>query len=621
VDAIRKNKRGKKIMSGTIPQYDSNIEIKTPSVSVPTAPAAITPLAPPVAAFGGQVAEANAQRGQQVEKIGALIGQRIIERQEHQDMTQVVDKDTQFRKDMDTMLLDPTPLDETGKATGVLSRKLNHAHNATIDFDAAYQKKKAEYLDSVAGDTQKVELGKLLDSHYTAARSTVIRHEAQQGDEYHAQVLDANLAQRIADAGKFADPVALRADLDSGLQIQATAYAKMGRSPEETKLKGQEYADNYAKAAVQAKLESNPAAARAIFETLKPSMTEVGAVAVDEALQGKEFYDKAAQTWNTLKLTDKGADGLPDTTAMEKSVMAMDLPTDKKEKMLNYINSKASDETRQIHAQRDALTTQFKDQLVTVKTQGATLDDAMKLATTYGYSPFDVATKQEMVKSLYTKPQVSETSEYLRLWEGIQTKTATQDDIDNAAKLGKLSVSDWEGLRKNLFTAQQDGIKEETRLMWEIVADKVKSSVPKKDVDAAMYVIKTKAQGKSPEEIRKIAEDELAHTGSRGGLLWLRREQPYKNNFKKMDDENMEMGAITEKVGPVVAGILQSQSLEEKQTVEQIVSKYGGIEQLNDGSPYSNAIKSLRDQHYVVTPAAVKTVLRNYPDGRIPGSR
>jgi hypothetical protein len=193
-----------------VPDYEQQVQPAAVTVSPPTAPTAVA------GAFGADVARANAQTADVMGDISAHLFKMAQDASEKQ----ILDRETEYRKEMQSVLFDPTPQTVTvgdtefQRPTGVLNRQLEQSTGAIQDYDQTYYTQVREKYMKGLSPYQQGKLGTAMDNYYVGYRDNVIQHEASQGRLSYSNSWEKNINIKAADAFKTADPLALRVKVD-----------------------------------------------------------------------------------------------------------------------------------------------------------------------------------------------------------------------------------------------------------------------------------------------------------------------------------------------------------------------------------------------------------------------
>lgn len=156
-------------------------------------------------AFGVGVAQAGQQAAQMTSGIGQLMQKRATEIQQEKDTQQVLEAETQMRKEIND-LLHSQEMDENGRPVGILQRTLANADGATKDFDEKIEQVRQKYSGMFTkSDNQTNQFNQLYKNAYDSNLNMVVRHEAAQGRESRVKTLNDGILQKISDSAKNPD--------------------------------------------------------------------------------------------------------------------------------------------------------------------------------------------------------------------------------------------------------------------------------------------------------------------------------------------------------------------------------------------------------------------------------
>ena len=376
-----------------IPKAQERVGIQPAKVSTPQLSRQV-----PQAAFGGLTAEADQQLGEAVSKLGSAIAQRVIERQKLDEEQQVMSVHNEFSRSLQGSLYDPEQ-DTDGRPKGFLNRQLDHARGVTVDFDAHYAQKRQEFLDRVPTSRQRVALAARMDNDFNGARSSVIRHEADQGNE------------------RF-------------------------------------------KVEFNSTLERDPELAQSVLDAHRKGLPETMAAHLQTTIDGKRLTTEQAGLWDSMRSND--AFRLPDRNwnlaAMKDFVMGMDKPQVQKEQFWDYIRVSANEDLVNRTRADQANDRAFYNAALQAKAQGVPRSETLKLAGGFGaVDDYDISQRSEVLKRLYAPVVESDQGVYMDLWERAQSGDTNKREIDAAMRMYKINPSDWRSLRGDLYRSQLEG--------------------------------------------------------------------------------------------------------------------------------------------------------------------
>lgn len=593
-----------------VPQYQRQVKQQIPGV-----------VQPPAAAFGIH----STAVGDQLQNIGRQITERAIERQKQKDLQDIIDAETQYRKEMDELLYNP----DNGLIT---TRKQNNAYNVTEDFDAAAERIKQKYANVLATEEMKTKFNQLADGHYVANRNTVIRHEASQTQEAKLQSYKTNIALNVSDAAKDASTENIaRLIGDSNAKTDAVMQP-LGQDPETISKVKKDVAGEIVSSAVSVLLQAGD------YKTAKERLREFRdqipaevAAKIKAEIEKVEFGEEMVKFWNEVKDL-KLENGAPDYEAMEKKVKERYSGTEF-EKVWNFVQGKAGEQERiELNARQDK-DRSFTNEAVTAMKSGVLYEDALKIADKYAYDATDLLAKEEYIRKLYGVSKdggrvstQSDPSTYIGLWTGIRTHEVSREDIDKAFINGFLTQSDWEGLRKDLFnemTGVQREIDDRTLEYANIKADEYNLNA--EDRAAFLYHIKPQIMGKSHDEAITIINNNLEKTGG-----WFSPRQ-WKYDYNQAEKQNKEWGTVynlfgegdvrkgKEYVMAIGYGLMATDQNKTEYTYNDIVefiNAVGGRAEFeNPNSQVKLAINRLMENNQLVTAENVKYLVQQWHQG------
>ena len=590
-----------------VPQYQRQVKQQIPGV-----------VQPPAAAFGIH----STAVGDQLQNIGRQITERAIERQKQKDLQDIIDAETQYRKEMDELLYNP----DNGLIT---TRKQNNAYNVTEDFDAAAEKIKQKYASRLATEEMKMKFYQLADSHYVANRNTVIRHEASQTQEAKLQSYKTNIALNVSDAAKDASAENIaRLIGDSNAKTDAVLQP-LGQDPETIAKVKKDVAGEIVASAVSVLLQAGD------YKTAKERLREFRdqipaevAAKIKAEIEKVEFGEEMVKFWNEVKDL-KLENGAPDYEAMEEKVRSKYSGTEF-EKVWSFVQGKAGEQERiELNARQDK-DRSFTNEAVTAMKSGVLYEDALKIADKYAYDATDLLAKEEYIRKLYGVSKdggrvstQSDPSTYIGLWTGIRTHEVTREDIDKAFINGFLTQSDWEGLRKDLFNEMmgvQREIDDRTLEYANIKADEY--NLDAEERAAFLYYIKPQIMGKSHDEAIAIINNSFAKTDG-----WF-SPRKWKQEYNQAEKQNKAWGTVYNLLGEgdvrkgkeyVMAigyGLMATDQNKTEYTYNDIVefiNAVGGRAEFeNPNSLVKLAINRLIENNQLVTVENVKYLLQQW---------
>jgi len=461
-----------------VPTLDNQVQTKTAPVSTSGSPR------PPVEAFGANVANAKSGFMDTVNKIGDMVVRRGIELQQREDDKQVLLNDVAFRREMQGILTDQTP-DEKDRPKGFLVRQLGQAKDSTVEFDKAYEPLREKYLKNVSSNGQKTALMGRMDSHYLAARDSVIQNEAKQREQDFTNVAQSNLEQSVSDAALISDPKILAQEIATAQQTLAVAKKHFGADDKSIALATQIQAGRMVKSAVTAHLEKDYNSARKILNTFRKAIPEPLAAKLQAQVDGKALSDEQLGAWTRVSGPEfRMADGFYDNEKQRAAIMALpNIPTDRKEALVNYSLRMAGVEDANTRDRRNNLDRTFTNTILDAHKQGMPYAEAQKLVPAYSWDSKNQVEKEKELYDLYTGDK---TAFVERQWEKASPEQkAVMDRIEKIlapSTYGNESDIAVEGFpnkvnMKDLFVSEmkQSLIGKSPDEMWAIAQEKIKT--------------------------------------------------------------------------------------------------------------------------------------------------
>lgn len=487
-----------------------------------------------------------ARVGAEASKIGSGIADKIaaagIARQQQDDEKQLLQVNTEYlQSKQDTLYSADLAANDEGRdvPVGLLRRELGNAKGAVIAYDADYAEKKAMFLERVPGDNQKRVLAKLMDQDYISTREQIARHEREQDDKDYALTAEANVGLHIENAASMTNTAAISAAIQTAVGIQSAALSRLGSSKEVVAQKSQSLANEIVKSAVEGNLEKDWRTSDAILHANKDRISPKAFEKMSQVVEGKRLYDFGVNAWQAMSSL-RLADGTPDFEVMQTSIMAMkEINAEQKDKVWSYVKARASEDIAIMNRNDESRDREFFNAASTGRKNGTSLDDALKQSARYAKDSYDQLQKAEFLRKLYSAPTASNQDRYLQLWAAVQDGRATQKDIDAAR--GDLSASDYESLWKDRQKVAVEGTSPVYKQEWDNIEALANKKYSGDDVKKFMYVMKIKARGKAPEELRKIADEELKNIDVPGYFF---KQTKWKEDLKALDEKNMKTGAV-----------------------------------------------------------------------------
>jgi hypothetical protein len=436
------------------------------------------PLRPPAGAFGGDSGQAQQNLGQSMQRTGDVVMDQIIKHQEREDEQRDLELQDHAQQQIQSMLVNQE-VDENGVPKGYLSRQLNHAKGATLDFDSQAEEIKKSYLDAVTGQNQKKRMALIIGNHLTNAREQVIRHEAQESEKAFQNALESNLKTTISNAAGLVDGESVQRAIESLKAQSSEGYRHLGIDPAGPVAAGKnmDLSAKLVESAITPLLENDPKAAQKVLDANKDQITPLDAVKIQATIDGKIIHDQQASAWDAVK-GNRLADGNINMAFAEKYVTSLKLPQDRKDQILSYVHTRASIANSELKQQQEATKRSYTDQLVSDYTK-VPIEVAFARAAKTGLPPTMIAELQNEATSLYQNPSLR-----FETWLSKQPEAtvgaveASRQAIEGAYPTTKMGVvSDSKvNLRKAAMTElEQQWIGKSPSQIRQITADSLKS--------------------------------------------------------------------------------------------------------------------------------------------------
>jgi hypothetical protein len=600
-----------------VPVYEQQVQAQPGQFATPEI------LRPPEGAFGGAIDQAIGNLGQAGMQVSKVLMDHALEVRKMEQEKQVLDTATQARSKLQDLLYGEGGTDDQGNAVpALMNRAGGQAKGATMAFDGAYRQVKEDALGRVQEPLQKATLNRLLDTHYETMRGTVIRHEAEQGRLAYQSSVESYLKQGVAQAGAITDPDSMGKAIDQAHFVQAEGMKRMGADPAAIEVSQAELAHQMVKASFGPLLTQDYRKAKQLLDGVRGKLAPTDAARFDQELDGKQLDDTRQAVWNHVESFEL-SNGDPDEAKMQAHVMALDLPTDKKEKIWDYVKARAGEQMQQQKLEDAAQDNSFLNQVYQVKKQGGTLTDALKLVPQYGGDNSTQAERQAAATKIFTTRTQTDPQTYVDLWEGVKSGSLGKAEIYKAYAQEKLSGSDFRQLIETKFNTLHKDDEFMQKEMMERVKELADATYPtsrKQDKAQFLYTVLTESRGKTPQETWKAANDLLKGDPNTGFHGFFESPQ-WKTDAKTSDAQNLMWGQLHSDIGSkAVSAIGQGAMFKGAknfgvQDIQGFADALGGYEKIKAGTPANNAINSLIQHKKVVTPETVKAVLSKHPDG------
>jgi hypothetical protein len=579
----------------TVPIYNQQVQVQTPTVNSPLKEA-----------FGGDVIQAKGQMAQAISNAGVTMSAIAKDMKDTENKKNLYDLDVSFRKDLANTLQDNSP-DETGQPKGLLLKQQDQTKGITKQYNDSYTKLLDTYRTKAQEFGVDGQFERLAYQAYESNKNNVVSHEAAETRKAFVSSLNANINNRIDDAKNWTDANLLADNIVVAGEVLAEGMQKQGiTDPAVIQEQQRKVAGNMAINAISSVIETDYKKAQEIFDKNKVMMDADSISKVDKVLQGQKDIIGYKQIWGEVSKF-VNADGMPDLAKQEAYVRSRKLNPDQEEKTIQYIKARAQETKFNINAQRDSQTTAFMNELVKTKQAGATMDQALKLATKYQYSAYDGALKQEMVRKFYTAENVTNPQAYMGLYEAVSDGKATDKEIDAAAKANLISTSDWENLRKLYYNKSNNTENKELQNTMKnigLLADKNFGKKQSKERSEFMYFVGNHIKGMTSDQALDYAKKQLEKIDTG----WFSSTVRYKENLKAEKEMSSVKASLENKLG---ADVVKAIGLS---NINDYASKFGGLDKMLPGTAFNNAVNTLIKKGLSATPANIQYVIDNSPN-------
>lgn len=370
------------------------------------------------------------------------------------------------------------------------------------------------------------------------------------------------------------------------------------------------------KAVINARVDAGDTeSAQEFFDAHKDSMTRDDLNHATSRIENGEVTNEGNAAWDKYKGL-KLADGIPDLEAIEAKVRAdSDLSPKRVEKVVQFVKARAGEFMANQNRADASNNREVMNSAIDARKKGLPLDQALKFADR-GKDNFEQGVMTEAIRKVYAPTHDSDPGTFINIWEGVQNGQSSKTAIDQAMLQDRINVADWRKLREDYFKINSEGKDPLKKAGWERIkalGDEQFGS-DKLAKESFMYEMHLLGEGKSPEEIYKLAQDKLKGDPNTGVFGFFRQQQ-WKTDLQRIDARNISWGTAYEKLGkPEVTAIGRGVLAKGAKTyslsdIDAFAQSFGGIEKIQPGTPVHNAIQFLNSKGALVTPANVRAVL------------
>ncbi len=495
-----------------VPSLEPRVQYQTPNIPAPQVGRV------PEAAFGGDIAQANQNLGAQIQKSANVLGDHVIDMKKKESEAFASKSLADFRADVNLALTDPTIDPETKKPKGLLLRKLDDAKEITLEYNKVKEDLGKKWLSVPVSYNMKNAYDEAIRSGLDSTHNQVASHEASQIDASDKIKFESFKKSSVASAGGIANPADLINHIDANEKFLASASPMKGVDPKVVESEAKFLNAQQAASAVDGVLETNPKQAMKLLESVRDKMYEGDYNKIKKTIDGKLMYEKQQAVWDVAKQF-KHADGTMDYSRVEKFAMSTEGTAEQKKQMADTMRSFAAAEDARLADQIKASDRSFANDLVKLHAEGGSIDEAFVMATKYGRDISDVANKQNTVKELFAG------------------KTSRYDTWLNSMPEEYKNASDE---AESLFKATYPKKK---KVAIAGLPEKIEGA------EAAMNEFKLQAMGKSPAQMRELANNMTKDVVVKPGHFWDTEEVSWKVSYEDRLSLDQAWAALDNKFG------------------------------------------------------------------------
>jgi hypothetical protein len=406
--------------------------------------------------------------------------ERAIEIEQRESEAAALKTQKEFRAELDAALKDPTVDPETKAPKGLLNRQLSQAKDTTQEFMQISDQLAKKYKAIPVAPSLRNSYDSAIDSHLESATTQVSTHEATQRDADVAMTVKTYTADSIATAGSVKNPDDLFKLIQSTQRMLFPMMKGRGINEDAAKFELRSIAGDMTKASVLGVLEENPKRAAVLLESVKGGINPTDYNELSRTIEGKLVNDENLAVWNRVSVM-KRSDGTMDTGKMQEYVYSLPVTTERKQQIFSYVNSRASVADADFKESITANDRSFANDLVKLHADGASFEEALQLSVTYGRDSSDISEKQAQAKSLWLNKDAA-----FDTWIKAQPQ-----EYQAAAEYAEMTFKSVYPKKKNTVKLQRTG----------------QEPVEVQGADAAIQEFKLQALGKSPAQMRQLAND------------------------------------------------------------------------------------------------------------------
>jgi hypothetical protein len=465
-----------------------------------------------------------------------------------------------------------------------------------------------------------------------ALNDAIHQHATQELFQYENQqtVSGIKAAQNLA-AINAGDTSAVGREMDQIDVLSKQYFKRNGIDPESDS--GKEFIvaqkSNTYRAVIDESIKSgNYPMAEKYFNQAKKegNVTEGDLDHLNTQMQQAKISNTVLQVFNSNK-NNLLPGGVPNGAAMEAQIdKRTDLNDKEKVDVKTGLYEMSLHQQRLVAEQDVARMRGFENQVLQAKKNnpGITVAQLTQMANVGFKDQVDLRNRQNFIQNEIA-PKDSDPETFNKLYDGLHTGELTnKQDIDNAYNNGKINNRDYRTLTDSYVTNITMGKNAGLQLAVGEISKEADAQFGNDKQGKAEYlaVIKRAASGKTPEQLKQFAKDELGTHAEKGKYWGTNDIKNWKTDFQKNQAQDTAMAKVHEDVGvSQLNGIIdgyerttrgQKMGLNE---ISTFADQVGGYKALKQGMPANNAIQSILAHGGVVTPAAINAVLKIKKDG------
>lgn len=514
----------------------------------------------------------------------------------------------------------------------VANMKGQDAFGAPDVADQMWQEGISKIRGNLNGQNQQLAFDQTSATRYQDLNKSVQMHVNQQGNEFADQTDQSAITQATNEAVVNAGDNSIVGTNLLRIEDLTQNYARRHGIPEDSDVYKELLTKNLSSAhrdVIQAKLEAGlDNDAKDYFRDNKIEMTAGDVLHATTALDGTEIVSQGNQIWNDIQ-NQKGmhfSDGSLNVENMREKVMDLDGLSDrKKEQVWSFLKARGKDYNIDRMRTIGENERTFANTVVTAKQNGTPIDQAMINVGKFAIDPYDAAMKAAFIQKTYAPPEATGVIAEQQLKEGIQNGVIALPQVDAAFNRGDITAPKWAELRQLAIKTKTDGldplVKDNEARITELATQTLGNN--KDEILKFKNTLDRESTDLSPQE-KLIKAKELLK--DRSSWYSLTKDRQYNTDYQDQISKDTAIGGMYDAMGykqaqAISAGMAQPQDRMKRNPdpsgdVKAFAAQLGvPTGALKTGSPQNNAIQSLISKGKLVTPAAVQSVLKQYPDG------